>query len=209
MRALIKLSLFALSICLGCSLGLFLNKTETKVEAQNPPPCVTPSASVFGQAGSWPPNQDVVVNLNPNDFTTGEITCLNEAFQNWNVNNGPSGNNSGVYFRVIYQAAPVATLNSSNQAVVSGADPSFQVNRGTAIDGRTPAEIYQDSDASDGRRYAAVAVIDPRVTDCATLTAFMAHEIGHSMGLGHYQNSLRLNSSAAALRLVMFHANPG
>ena len=88
MKALMRLSLVGVSICLGCSFGLLLNKTETNVEAQNPPPCATPSPSVFGQAGSWPPNQDVVVNLNPNDFTSAEINCLNQAFQNWNANNG-------------------------------------------------------------------------------------------------------------------------
>src|SRR6266404_6184426 len=142
MKALMRLSLVGVSICLGCSFGLLLNKTETNVEAQNPPPCATPSPSVFGQAGSWPPNQDVVVNLNPNDFTSVEITCLNQAFQNWSTNNGAAGNNSGVYFRVTSNPTSVATLNSSSQAVSSTVDPSFQVNRGTALDGRTPAETY-------------------------------------------------------------------
>ena len=188
MRALLKLILVGVSICLGLSFGLLLPKTETTVEAQNPPPCATPNPSVHGQAGSWPPNKTVLVNINPNNFTSSEITCLNQAFQNWNANNGAMGNNSGVYFRVTSVATSVATLNSSNQAVSSTLDPSFQVNRGAASDGRAPAEVFPDDDASDGRRLAAVAVVDPRVTDCATLTAFMAHEIGHTMGLGHVPN---------------------
>ena len=115
MKMLIRTTLMGIAIVLGCSFGLLLRSDETQVEAQGPPPCSTPNPSVYGQNGSWPPNQDVEVNINANDFTSDEIACLNQAFQNWNANNGASGNNSGVYFRVTSSTTAVATLNSSNR----------------------------------------------------------------------------------------------
>lgn len=185
MKMLTRATLLGVCLTLGVVFGILTRSDETTVDAQGPPPCATPDPSAFGQAGSWPPNTTVLVNINSSQFNMNEIGCLARAFENWNANNGATGNNSGVYFRVDYSPNSVATLNSSNQSVSTTLDPSFQVNRGTALDGVAPAEVYPDDYPSDNRRTAAVAVVDSRVTDCDTLTAFMAHEIGHTMGNGH------------------------
>ena len=143
MKTLIRTTLMGFAIVLGCAFGLLLRSNETRVEAQGPPPCTTPSPSVNGQNGSWPPNQDVQVNINPNDFNSAEIACLNQAFQNWNAKNGAAGNNSGVYFSVTMSTTAVATLNSATQAVSASGSPAFQVNRGTPGNGVSPAEAIR------------------------------------------------------------------
>src|SRR2546421_5459680 len=129
MKMIIRIALMVVSIVLGGAFGLLITSNEPRVEAQGPPPCVTPNPSINGKAGTWAPNQDVIVNLNPSDFNAGEIECLTRAFNNWNANNGANGNNSGVYFRVTSSTNSVATLNASNQAISSTLDPSFQINR--------------------------------------------------------------------------------
>ena len=131
MRLLIRTALMGVAIVLGGGLGLLLRTNELLVvEAQSPPPCVTPNPSGNGQWGSWAPNQDVIVNINPQDFHPWEIDCLKAAFANWNANNGPNGNNSGIYFRVYASSDPVAVMDPNHQSVSTTQEPSFQVNRG-------------------------------------------------------------------------------
>jgi hypothetical protein len=85
---LTKLFLLILTVGLGCSLGLLFRGTETPAQAQGPTPCATPEPSANGPSGTWSPNHAVTVNLNPNDFNGAELTCLRQAFDNWNNDNG-------------------------------------------------------------------------------------------------------------------------
>lgn len=197
-----------LIVSIGNLFGNLLSEIEFSVHAQSPPPCATPDPSANGQAGTWSPNGPVRVSINPYDFNAQERECLRQAFENWNNSNGAAGNNSGVYFRVEFSTNQVASLNASNQSVGVGTSPSFQVNRGTAPDGIAPAIVFPDSDPSDGRRTAAVALIDPRVTDCTAMTSFMAHEIGHTMGLGHLPNEATLPHGSSVMMGARCSGNP-
>jgi hypothetical protein len=102
----------------------------------------------------------------------------------------------------------VASVNSSNQSVSNvGSAAVFQVNRGTPP-GEVPAAVFPDDDASDGRRTAAVALIHPQVTDCTALTNFMAHEIGHTMGLGHFQNEASIPVGSSVMQGATCSGSP-
>jgi hypothetical protein len=182
MRLLIRTALMVVAIVLGGGCGLLLSTNDVLVVGAQSP---TPPPSIHGQGGSWPPNEDVTVNINPQEFQPWEIDCLKIAVANWNASNGSSGNDSGVLFRVTTSTEPVAVVNGSDQSVSTIGAQSMQVSRGTVPAsggnpaGTNPAMTYNPvpNDPS-GHRTAAVVIFDERVTDCMTLTAFFADKAG-------------------------------
>jgi hypothetical protein len=116
---------------------------------------------------AWSKGDAVYVNfVNQSSYNDGQIQALKAAFTNWQAANSITGNCSSVTF--IFDQAPP-----------SGAS-TYDVTRGTLPNwlGLTGGQ------ASGGFRIAAQTTLDSRVTDTTALTQLMAHEIGHSFGLG-------------------------
>jgi hypothetical protein len=112
----------------------------------------------------------VTVNIDPS-FTPEQRTGIENGFRNWQAANGANGNNSQVTFTFTSNSTPVTGANTFQ---VNRAEPSFNVG--------SRAETSPFEGATNLTR--AVTSLSPRVTDQAALTEVIAHEIGHTFGLG-------------------------
>jgi hypothetical protein len=172
-----------IGIIVGCCLAIVLTALSViRVGAQSD--CITPETGAGGSLGAWPQNAQVTVVINANQFTQAEFDCLKAAFNNWNAASGNSGNQSGVRFTVTYSTTPVVTGTLDNPSVGSNV---YQVNRGQVEGGS--GGITGGRGNGGGARAEALTILDDRVgTDpnigCNALTEVMAHEIGHTFGLG-------------------------
>lgn len=171
------------ALIVGCCLTIVLiTLSLIRVGAQSN--CVTPQASVNGSLGAWPQSAQVTVVVNATQFSQSEFNCLRTAFNNWNAAVGFGGNQSGVGFTVTYSTTPVVTGPVDNP---SGGSNVYQVNRGQLGGGAGGTTGGQGNGGT--ARANALTIIDSRVgTDpnvgCTALTEVMAHEIGHTFGLG-------------------------
>jgi hypothetical protein len=105
---------------------------------------------------------------------------LKAAFDNWNAMSGNGGNQSGVEFNVEYTTNSAGTLDSNGNLTVSGIS-IMQVNKQNTPGDGPGAERGQTNGAY---RLNSVANIHPSVNVCTAMTQTMAHEIGHTFGLG-------------------------
>jgi hypothetical protein len=147
----------ALAVCLG----------QARV-SQGGDRCVEPPAK--GVRWAWPKNSDVRVNISP-DFSplTGARQAVESAFENWQEANGPDGNGSEVRFTFTYDPTPASSAGT------------FQVSYGTV---RGSAQARTLLRGKRGGLLNALCTIDSRVTAPAAVANAMAHEIGHTFGLG-------------------------
>ncbi len=151
--------------------SLFIFSNISFVDAQSgcnstncqPPPLRNPYSS-------WPKGPAVVVNIDPT-FNQDQSNAIKAAFTNWQNSNGPSGNGSGVTFSFTFN--PPANTPSANQFQVIARNPGVD-----AVGGAT--SIYR----SGNRTTKAAADIDPMYTNMTAMAQTMAHEIGHTFGLG-------------------------
>lgn len=132
--------------------------------------CSTPDAA-SGQA--WPKGQAVSVNIS-SDFSGAQIEAIKLAFENWESAEGLRAD-VGFGFSVGNTISVGPGLN--------GPPGSFQINR------RTPGGNLGAAGETGGfgtgeHRRNAFTNIDPRVTSPSALLQTMAHEIGHTFGLG-------------------------
>jgi hypothetical protein len=144
--------------------------------------CVNPN--IVDDQFAFPPNAQITVHVNSNQFTPAEFACLQTAFSNWNQAN--QTNWSGVHFNVSYSSQVLVTTNA-NGGGASGGTNVYQVNRSTAgltsqMVGGTGGEL------GSANRVNAFTNIHPNVTNCDALAQTMAHEIGHTLGLGECDN---------------------
>lgn len=110
------------------------------------------------------------VTINPNDFpTTAERQAIEAAFTAWQNAN----THSGVTFTF---TTGTTDPNSTN---------TFYVNRGATQNGAATSVSNTGSPTTSGNITThAPTTIDPRVTADHAIASFMAHEIGHTFGLG-------------------------
>gem|GEM_PF-1042449 len=168
-----QLCLLALLIAVAFSLRF---GSGADAQTQN---CVNPN--IQPRSTAFPQNAQITVHVNSNQFTPTEFQCMQTAFNNWNQAN--QTNWSGVQFNVSYSAQVLVTTDP-NGHVTSGGTNVYQVNRSTVgldsqMVGATGGQVLQDT-----RRINAFTNIHPNVTNCDALAQTMAHEIGHTVGLG-------------------------
>ena len=140
--------------------------------------CTTPPPYDSGNTTSkWQPGASVTVIFDQNSsFTANEINAMRNAAENWNASNGSGGNNSGVTFTGFAQG-PAPNDTATNVLYVTRGTP---VRNGVADTGVSANTISYP--------YTSVATTRIREginwTYPPDLTSVMAHEIGHSFGLG-------------------------
>jgi hypothetical protein len=114
---------------------------------------------------------------------------LQRAFENWNLANEASGNSSGVRFSLHYSSTVIAaSVGGTPETAPTSEAPAgyvYQVNRPPTLEGSNPDAFAQTGAGGTGDyRTSAVTNINSQVTDCDALAVHMAHEIGHTLGLG-------------------------
>lgn len=150
----------------------------------------TPALSSRGRLDAWAQNSLVSVNINSNEFTQTQYDCIKSVFENFNLMAAATqGNFSGVRFSVTYTANPVATVNTQTNTSVNASNVTngLQVNRPpTGAPGDLGAVTLGTAAAGDNgtNRNSSVITINSRITDCTAMQQTLAHEIGHTFGLG-------------------------
>ena len=140
--------------------------------------CINPN--VLDDKKAFPQNAQITVHVNSTQFTQAQYSCIQTAFNNWNQAN--QTNWSGVHFNVSYSPDVLVTTNSSGGQPTGGTNV-YQVNRSSA--GLT-SDMVAGTGGAEGttNRTNAFTNIHPNVTNCDALAQTMAHEIGHTLGLG-------------------------
>ena len=176
-----------LVVLLALAFGLSL-RSSVEAQTQN---CVDPNITADSTAFEQGHTITVNINTNSGQFTQTECDCLKTAFTNWNQAN--NSNWSGVQFNATCSTTVLVSTNSSGQ-VTSGSADQYQVNRSTVGLGSLSVGATGGTLGSD-HRVNAVTNIHPNVTNCTALAQTMAHEIGHTMGLGDCTNCTQAGQS--------------
>jgi hypothetical protein len=141
-----------------------------------------------GSIPAWPQGATVTVYIDPT-YETDQIKAIKDAFISWQNSRGAIGNNSGVTFAF-----------TSTQG--SGTHP-FTVLKDNAPVAGVRAEVTNFS-LDQNRLTSATVKINPGVTLPAALTMAMAHEIGHTFGLGECETDSQCQNDST----VMAKYNP-
>jgi hypothetical protein len=146
--------------------------------------CIPPPPYTLGNTSSkWAPGASVTVIFDEgSNFTEAEIRAMKTAAQNWNVANGATGNNSGVTF-VGFSTGQAPSTNTTT--------PVFFVTRGSVNDGRAATGVSANNNTYPHTSVATTTIKEevnwnyPADWDHSPeLESAMAHEIGHTFGLG-------------------------
>lgn len=156
-----------------------------------------PAIGSLGASRAWPQNAKVTVRVNAFDFTQAEFNCIKAVLDNWNAASGNGGNQSGVEFNVTYSTTMIVVAGSGGVSKINTSDPyAYQINQPPQLQGADKTVAGETAHNSNGSSLtAAVTNIHPKVgsslnsaTNCTALQHTVAHEIGHTFGLGECVN---------------------
>jgi hypothetical protein len=124
------------------------------------------------KAWAWPQVAEVQVNIDPS-FNEQERQAIQTALTNWNNANTSTGNGSGVQFlQPTYSSTPISGTNTMQ--ITREAPSTCPTCPGTA------------GGATNGtNRTDALISLNPNPAFGSFLTNTMAHEVGHTFGLGN------------------------
>lgn len=163
---------------LSCLSILLVVGSAVRVNAQ----CKTP-AVLSGRELGWKTGVTVQVNIDP-AYDTNQRNALAAAFTNWNNATDLKICPNVKFGTPTYNQTPIAgpTITTGNSST-----PKYQVFKKNPPD--VPTDRALTLGAEDGT-YTALAwsYLNTSVTLPAALTQLMAHEIGHTMGLGECAN---------------------
>lgn len=134
--------------------------------------CVNPDVTTPTQA--WAPGS--TINVNVSGFSAAQQPCVKAAFDNWNAANSADG--SGVTLNVTFNDTPVNTTGQTNVYQVTSKQPTDAQGNPANVLGNTGGQ------GNGTNRTNASTDVNPNITDCTAITETVAHEIGHTFGLG-------------------------
>jgi hypothetical protein len=134
----------------------------------------------------WKAGAVVSIYYRQGDFTTAEKSAIEEAINNWNLANGPNGNNSGVFIGGPADTSlPASAFACFGPGCPTTTFPVLYISKESISDwGAT--QNY--GDGTDGHNFLATMKINSSLpSDPAglLLTSLTAHEIGHTFKLGN------------------------
>ncbi|HEV2961625.1 MAG TPA: hypothetical protein VG649_07365 [Candidatus Angelobacter sp.] len=134
--------------------------------------CVNPD--VNGPSQAWVPG--ALITVIASKFPRQLQSCVQSAFDNWNKANQTNG--SGVKYNVTFNDTPIDPSTNNGYQV------TYQTVTLRTADGNAPLPGETGGKTNGQNRVTGVTNIDPHVTNCAAVTETLAHEIGHTEGLG-------------------------
>jgi uncharacterized membrane protein YgcG len=184
------------AVVLCCVISVTVWSARVTTWAQTNPCANTTPPAFLGAHLAWPQNARVTVNINRDQFSQADFDCMQSVFANYNLANssGSSGNASGVWFTLTFTSTPIATTvggtaETAPTSAAAGLPHVYQVNRPPVLEGPNPAAFGQTGAGGTGEhRTSGVTNINSQITNCDALKHTLAHEIGHTLGLGECTN---------------------
>jgi hypothetical protein len=133
--------------------------------------CVNPDNN--GAASAWAQGASIAVTVS--GFSAALQPCVKTAFDNWNA--AKSINNSKVTFTVAFGTA-ISTTGKNGVYQVTSETPKDANGNATTQAGVTGGQT------NGTNRINANTSVNPQTTNCTATTETVAHEIGHTFGLG-------------------------
>lgn len=139
--------------------------------------CSGPSPDVVGAKAAW--KLGAIIKVTASNFPPNLQPCVQKAFDGWNAANpstNANGNASDVqYSTVVFGSPDTSGQTNTYQITWSATKPDNSPMTTAGVTGGT---------TNGTNRTTANSTINTNQTDCTQLTHTVAHEIGHTEGLG-------------------------
>ena len=176
----------------GLSLLLLISPSTAVLQTN----CQIPSFQGISdpKRAAWQQGAQVQVNIDPS-FTAQERQAIQAALTNWNNANGSSGNGSGVTFlSPTFNSTPISGVNTMQ--VIKQPPPTCTSCPGTA-----------DGTYGATSRESALISINPNWSPNSfpnydALKHIMAHETGHTFGMGNCTSGCSCSPSPSSVMVV-------